>query len=485
MDITEDFIAQFIGNTPTAANGRRLAFDDAFLSLNRTRDGMLLFGSCKGSGQTPYNCSVDFVEPGKPVPRCTCPSRQTPCKHVAGLLYCRLRGREFAVRELPDDIGEKRVKARRRAGSAMTRPRKESNPTGMTRAKATAAIKKCRAQLAGIDLAEKILRNIVRGGLYSLDNRNRKLYGEGAKELGNYYIPGVQAAFVELLRAAAEGQGEQRYEATIECCGYLYALLKNGRAHTEAKIAAYEAFSRQSDNTFFAPESAIRSTIEEQMGYAWKLAELREHGLYIENAELLQVGFDVIEDEARGEFVDEGLWLCLTDGRVYTTRNHRPFRAQRYIRAEDSFFPILTTPELFIYPGDENPRVRWERSGQRETTPRDLAHATAFAARNFSTVVRAVRTQIKNPLADKNPVFALRVSRLVQDETGKLSILDERGTEISLREEMFGFLLRRLSREQAEGSALICRFAQDAREDRLHAIPVATITANAVLRFTY
>ncbi|WP_263105003.1 SWIM zinc finger family protein, partial [Kitasatospora sp. DSM 101779] len=45
--------------------------------------GGALWGSCKGSGKTPYFPCVDLSGPAY---KCTCPSRKFPCKHVLGLL---------------------------------------------------------------------------------------------------------------------------------------------------------------------------------------------------------------------------------------------------------------------------------------------------------------------------------------------------------------------------------------------------------------
>ncbi|MEL6894452.1 MAG: SWIM zinc finger family protein, partial [Actinomycetota bacterium] len=46
-------------------------------------------GSCRGSGAEPYDTVVDHVAVGW---RCSCPSRQRPCKHVLALLLLWVRG---------------------------------------------------------------------------------------------------------------------------------------------------------------------------------------------------------------------------------------------------------------------------------------------------------------------------------------------------------------------------------------------------------
>ncbi|QQO09962.1 SWIM zinc finger family protein [Breznakiella homolactica] len=482
MNITEDFIIHFTGNASTVANGRGLAAKGSFEGLFVSDDGTLLFGSCKGSGKTPYLCSVDFADPEKPVPRCSCPSRQIPCKHAAGLLYCKVQGKEFKTAEVPEDIAAKRSKIQQREEKKAAKEAEDPGPKEMTKAKASAAAKKCRTQLEGIALAEKILHNIVLAGLHSVDRKNEKLYGEQVKELGNYYIGGIQAAMTDLLIQASEAQKNQDFTDAVGSINYLYALLKKSRTYTESKAADFEAFP-QTPNT--AEDAMLNSSIEEQMGYAWKLAELREKGRYAENAELLQVGFSVFEDQAKKQFTDEGIWISLGTGDIYLTENFRPFRAQKYVREEDSFFPVLTTSALYIYPGDRNPRVRWEKSEHRETEKADLLKARDRGAGNFAEVIKAVKNQIKSPLADKRPIFALKIARLGQDGKGTLYIVDEAGTSIPLNPEDFGFLMKKLTREQAEGQTLVCRFSQDMKTDLLYAVPVALITGDELIRFTY
>jgi uncharacterized Zn finger protein len=196
--ITEDFIIHFTGNSSTVANGRSLA-KGSFVSLFETADGTLLFGSCKGSGKEPYRCSVDFSDAEKPVPRCSCPSRQIPCKHVAGLLFCKLQGKPFAIEAIPEDIAGKRTKAKQK-DEKKTEKQDEDPAKAKKAAKAarTAKAKQCRMQLEGVAFAKKMLHNIILSGLNSIV-QDKENYQAQIKELGNFYINGIQAVFTELF----------------------------------------------------------------------------------------------------------------------------------------------------------------------------------------------------------------------------------------------------------------------------------------------
>ena len=85
-----------------------------FLQLHHSVDHAVLFGTCAGSGSSDYQPSADFAVPEKPVMRCTCPSRQFPCKHVLGLLYAYAGGASFTPAEVPEDLAAKREKAEKR-----------------------------------------------------------------------------------------------------------------------------------------------------------------------------------------------------------------------------------------------------------------------------------------------------------------------------------------------------------------------------------
>lgn len=112
MAITESFILSQAPNPTAAENGRKLSKKGSFSAWHKTEDGTLYWADCAGSGKTPYHTSIDFVNPDAPICRCSCPSRQFPCKHALGLLFEILADKPFAVAELPQDIADKRAQAR-------------------------------------------------------------------------------------------------------------------------------------------------------------------------------------------------------------------------------------------------------------------------------------------------------------------------------------------------------------------------------------
>src|SRR5271163_677838 len=115
ISIDEASIESAAPNAEAAKNGRGLVLKNKFVKLHITEDGSLLFGECQGSGKEPYRCSCDFLRAESPTHRCSCPSRQFPCKHCLGLMYAYVQGKKFTQAEVPEDLNTKREKLKARA----------------------------------------------------------------------------------------------------------------------------------------------------------------------------------------------------------------------------------------------------------------------------------------------------------------------------------------------------------------------------------
>lgn len=234
----------------------------------------------------------------------------------------------------------------------------------------------------------------------------------------------------------------------------------------------------------------IESTLEEKIGHAWQIAELRERGLAHNDARLLQLAFRSFEDAARGEYVDEGYWIEQTTGRIHVTRTYRPFRAAKHIREEDSVFDVVHTGELLIYPGELNARVRWETQTFEEPSAETYASALSGAVRSFPDAIKQVKNQIKNPLSDKHPVLLLAFKEIVVDEAGRYALVDDQGgrlplADIDYLEQPTMHLLSLLHRRDVKGKAMLAMFEHDAESGRLNAQPLSVVTDSAVVRLLY
>ena len=108
--LEESRILAMAPNASAISNAKKLCDKGAFLKLWRSVDDTLYMGECKGSGKSNYTVSVDFIDEENPVTRCTCPSRQFPCKHGLALLFEIADEKTFEECEIPEDILSKREK---------------------------------------------------------------------------------------------------------------------------------------------------------------------------------------------------------------------------------------------------------------------------------------------------------------------------------------------------------------------------------------
>ncbi|MDR6878269.1 SWIM zinc finger family protein [Bacillus sp. 3255] len=496
--LTEAYVDSLALNSSAIKNGKDLVKKNSFPLLCRSEDGTIIFGECKGSGKEPYKCSVDALKEGSPVFRCTCPSRQFPCKHNLGLMYAFTSGKTFVTAPIPQDIAGKREKAEKReekrkeaaavgtdASIASTASTASTSSTAAAAATATkrktskaTLTKKIAAQLEGIGIAEKLILQLVTSGLGSLDKKGLQTAEDQAKQLGNYYIPGIQSQLRELTqRFRAEDNREAAYPAAIEQLTTLHALIKKSKEYLGGRLENPDA-----------PVDS-ESTLEEWIGHAWQLAELRELGRVRSRAELLQLFFRSYADQARGEYIDEGYWADLQTGHIHLTRTYRPFRAVKYIREEDSVFQVVQAKDLAQYPGELNARVRFEEATYREAVADDYKAVIASARPSFPEVVKLVKNQIKNPLSDKHPVMLLRFAEMMRSGSGFV-LLDQQGKQLPLADiphlgEPTMHLLTLLQESSLHDQAIVVMFEHNREHNRLEAQPLSIVTATAIIRLLY
>src|SRR5882672_996679 len=405
MEINEAYADSQAANAGAIKNARGVVLKRKLVGLFRSADGTLLFGDCKGSGTENYRPSADFADPSKPVFRCTCPSRQFPCKHSLALLYAHAQGGKFVEKEVPTDISEKRTKIQARV------EKKKEEADKPRQVNTSALKKKVQTQLTGLDLLESLVTDLTRAGLGTLNAKSARQVEEQAKQLGDAYLPGAQNALHALTglfyRSQISSEDELKasereriYSAALDQLNRLHSLCKQGRKYLQHRL----------EDPDLKPET--ETDIAAWLGHAWQLRELKEVGLVQTKVELLQLAFNSHDDWTRQEFVETGVWLNLQTGALQLTRNYRPYQAAKFIREDDSCFHVMVCPELCVYPGNLNPRVRWDAMQPRPVTPADYARAREHAKTDLKAVIKEVKTQLKSPLGDRHPVALVKYRAL-------------------------------------------------------------------------
>lgn len=476
VTITEEYINSKAVNADSLKNGKSLVQKGKFVKLLKDKDETIIFGECEGSGSSNYMASADFIKEDSPVFRCTCPSRQFPCKHVIGLMFANVMGKQFEIGEIPEDIKRKREKLDKKSEEPEEEVEKKVKPKKSSNVDAVK--KKALLQIEGITIIRKIVDSILLNGIASLKKLNRNEIEKQLKEIGNYYIPGLQSMireFYDTINEFQEADEHKKYAAATEKLIKINSLCKKG-TETLDKITKGEELTLQDMG------------IEEQLGRVWQLGELKERGLMQNNVELIQLSFEMIVNRSEKEFIDTGVWLNLTNGEIIKTQNFRPFKAINYIKDEDSFYKVATVKELFIYPQEMNKRVRWDSIETRECTTGDYKNIVKLAKDNYTSLSKEIKNYLKNPLSEKEPYSLIKYIRTGRNVEG-MFIETPDGIKIGIRESENGvqtsYFLNYISIDEELPKAMLVKFIPDLTDGNLYCQPKSIITEDEIIRLSY
>lgn len=487
-NITEQLILSAAPNPAAAANGKKLSNGGSFIKLYKSADESFFMGECKGSGKNPYITSADYIDEGHPVYRCSCPSRQFPCKHSLGLLYEMMTDKTFELCEIPEDIVRKRGKLA--AKSAPPKAPEEMTPEEAAKAakkKASAAKaassakkKKLEKQLEGLDLVEKAVRELISAGLGTMGGTSLKTYQDISKQLGDYYLVGPQRLFNRLIIEITEYQKDNReahYDNAIDTLEKLYSLLKKSRQYINQKL----------ENDDVSNDDTI---LYEELGGNWKLTELETLGKTVDDARMTQLSFWVTLDAARGEYIDTGCWCDINSGNIYLTKNFRPLKSLKYVKADDSTFGAVNVPVMAVYPGDGNVRVRWENAEYTELSDGDFKKLRE-GAKTISEETKSVKNFLQNAISSPIIYKLIKFSKigLVNEEyvlkspDGSTIMLDD----FSELEDTTDRLEILPDKKLLENGVMLCGFHYDIGSRRICAQPLCIIPdgENSIVRLLY
>lgn len=499
QSITEQQIQAMAPNAAAASNGKKISQKGGFVRLERSADDTFYLGECTGSGKSNYITTVDFIEPEAPVCRCSCPSRQFPCKHGLALLYEILAKKSFGTCEIPDDILKKREKKLAREAKAAADGQGEApNGTGPdtevtsenaqapAKKKASAAksakaakTKKLKKQLEGLELTAKLVQDLMKSGLGTMGGTALKTYEQLSKQLGDYYLPGPQRLLNRLILEIAFFQKdgiEEHYEIAIETLEKLWTLIKKSRKYLSDKLEQEDA-------------SQDDSELYEELGGIWKLSELEALGKGKQDIDLMQLAFWVSYDEARKEYIDTGCWADLATGEIFVTYNYRPIKALKYVKQEDTVFGVAHVPMAACYPGEGNLRIRWDSSRIRPVEENDLQKLRRLSSVSLAAEAKTAKNILKNALADPMYIRLISFSQIGKTKDGFV-LQTENGETIALGDitgiESTTFRLSQLPDETLlRNQVLLGAFYYDRNARRLKLQPLSILIETDVIRLLY
>ncbi len=385
MLLTEAYVETLAPTARALEGGRALA---------DTLEGLYagagqLSGLCPGSASRPYAVTVELNEP--PRCKCTCPSRQSPCKHAIGLLlsYIRDPGR-FAP--LPETFGDTAT---------------YQQMTFSEMQNAAVAPKWRDAQRRALERCISTLSDLWARGLSSLDAKAlQTLLAEG-KALTEARLPGIRERLDEFALLYSTGAVDDALTVLTN----LYAL---GRR-------ALEELGR--------PGGHLDPMLDSFLGRAWTLSDLESLGRFSVDARLLQLSFMVSENAAARRLEETGVWIDLDGGGLVFTTALRPLAATRFTHESDSFHDVALVPKLFRYPLHD--RVRWKGFSAASIEQAHLRDALAQALPDFEALDAYVRERLSDPFGWTPPVALTRFSRVCRTQDG-LALADGAGRQLAL-----------------------------------------------------
>ena len=222
------------------------------------------------------------------------------------------------------------------------------------------------------------------------------------------------------------------------------------------------------------------------MGGIWKLTQLKELGLYKENAEIIQLSFTVIHDSMHMAEVDTGYWIDLESGEISKTENIRPLKALKYVKADDSVFSLLRIKELYHYPGGCNKRIRWESSEMTQPDDNICSVIISKAENSVSEAVKKAKNELKNTLSDTSVAFLIPFDSIEFSVSDGHAVLRYNDETIALRSNDnypdTCSVLSVLGKDNLENGALLGEFFYSSLERKIYICPVSVVNPRKIIR---
>jgi hypothetical protein len=221
MNWTVDQILALAPDPQSAKTGSGLATLRKWDRLGR--NSQAVWGECQGSGQKPYQTTIDLNEPAF---KCSCPSRKFPCKHALGLFLLSIQAPDsFGAEEPPAWVQgwlEGRVQRQQKVAQSQAMDR-VADPA----AQARRAAKRQKKVDIGLAELERWLFDLVREGLASVQGKPRSFWETPAARLVDAQAGGAARRLRRLATLAYTGEGWQ--ERLVEQLGLLYLLVAGYR----------------------------------------------------------------------------------------------------------------------------------------------------------------------------------------------------------------------------------------------------------------
>ncbi len=187
MQYTAEQVLSLSPNTGNKTRGKKLANTAKWPSLGANEKGV--WGLCQGSGSNPYKTAIDFNGPAF---KCSCPSREFPCKHGIGLFLLYVNEIEaFTELDMPAWVEEWLSKRTEKKTTKKKLEKTEVDQEKAEESKQKRLQKRFSNMGAGLLNLQNWIEDIIRQGFGSLDITDSSIWSDKSKELVNAQCPGI------------------------------------------------------------------------------------------------------------------------------------------------------------------------------------------------------------------------------------------------------------------------------------------------------
>lgn len=331
---TEQQIEKLAPKDSTFKAGKKLGVANKWDALELSERAM--WGSIKGSGKKPYLVQVDTKNIAY---KCTCPSRQFPCKHAVGILLVHsVDSSAFTKSKEPDYVEDWISKREKRADKINTEEKEltEEEKEKKSTAKAKRQDDKLKLTLAGIAELKLWLKDMIRIGILELPNRPAKYFETMMERMVDSKAQGL-AGWIKALKNLPYKNQDQWQDQALDIIAKLFLLVK-----------ATENLDKYSE----AEQKAIKGLL----GWTYKQKEMSsdQNNISIKDSWLVLGSHSEIQEELTINrywligLKSEKDALIIRFHNQYTAAELIPIVEGSIIEAELSFYPGLDAHRAFI-----------------------------------------------------------------------------------------------------------------------------------------
>lgn len=220
---TEEQIQNLAPKESAFKAGKKLSVVSKWDSLQQSKRA--IWGSIKGSGKKPYLVQIDSTNLAY---KCTCPSRQFPCKHALGLLLVKSQNNSAFVETKEPDYVEDWIDRRSKRAEKIDKEEKELSEEERekrTTAKAKRQDDKLLLTMAGVGELKLWLTDMIRVGILELPNRPKAYFETMMERMVDAKAPGL-AGWIKALKNLPYKEQDLWQNQSLGIISKLYLLIK-------------------------------------------------------------------------------------------------------------------------------------------------------------------------------------------------------------------------------------------------------------------